>query len=115
MQSILPSKIGELVSVDLVGPLPVSRGGTTQLLVCVDSFSKLVRLYPLRKVTSKAISNALASKCLEELGCPQKVLSDNGSQFCSSLCLAMPKEREIQAIHTSVYYPQGCYLVFSEW
>lgn len=31
---------GDLVCLDLRGPLPLSRGGVTQLLVVVDHFSK---------------------------------------------------------------------------
>lgn len=106
-QAVTPSTINELVCVDLMGPLPQSRGGATQLLVAMDAFSKLVRLYPLRRATGKAIVRCLVGKYFAELGAPNKILSDNGPQFCSKVFCEGMKDRGIQIIHTSQYYPQG--------
>ena len=39
---ILPSRKGELISMDYYGPLPVSSGGVRYLLVMVDNFTKYV-------------------------------------------------------------------------
>ena len=45
----------ELVTVDLYGPLPRSRGGVEYIFVVLDSFSKLVRMYTLKKATTKIV------------------------------------------------------------
>jgi hypothetical protein len=38
----------------LFGPLPQSRGGVQHILVTYDVFTKFVRLYPLKKATTRA-------------------------------------------------------------
>ena len=42
----------DLVTVDFYGPLPRGRGGVEYIFVVLDAFSKLVRLYPLRRATT---------------------------------------------------------------
>ncbi|KDQ71468.1 hypothetical protein L798_14128, partial [Zootermopsis nevadensis] len=47
-RSHMPANTGDLCAVDIFGPLPVGRGGVRYILVCLDVFSKFVKLYPLR-------------------------------------------------------------------
>lgn len=42
----------DLVTVDYYGPLPCARGGVEYVFVVLDAFSKLIRLYPLKKATT---------------------------------------------------------------
>jgi hypothetical protein len=42
--SHLPSKPGELCAVDFYGPLPIGRGGVRLIFVCVEVFSKFVKV-----------------------------------------------------------------------
>lgn len=107
MRSVLASRPNEIVSIDLMGPLPVSRAGATQLLVILDIFSKHVALYALRRATSKAILNRLTKFYIPNIGKPKIILSDNGTQFRSKLFLSTLTELGIKSVHTSVYYPQG--------
>lgn len=54
-QSIITSEIGEIVMIDLYGPLPTGQYGNNYILVIQDSFSKFVKFYELRKATSQAV------------------------------------------------------------
>lgn len=45
MHSVIPERPGELVCIDMIRPLPSSRGGVTQMLVLVDAFSKYVKIF----------------------------------------------------------------------
>ncbi|KAF2887949.1 hypothetical protein ILUMI_18224 [Ignelater luminosus] len=90
-----------------MGPLSVSRGGATQLLVTVDAFSKFVKLYPLRRATTKAILNKLQNDYFPNYGTPQKILSDNGTQFRSQTWINVLESANIKHIRTCVYHPQG--------
>ncbi|PNF35697.1 hypothetical protein B7P43_G17396 [Cryptotermes secundus] len=60
-RSHLPTKPGELTSLDLYGPLPTGRGGVKYILVCLDVFSKHVALYALKSATTKSCLNKLKS------------------------------------------------------
>lgn len=106
MQSILPNRPGELVCLDLVGPLPRSRLGATQLLVLVDAFSKFVTLYPLRRATTVVILRRL-EQYFVEVGKPIAILSDNGTQFANDRWKNAMEEKGIRVRYTSRYYPQG--------
>ena len=66
-RSHVPSKPGELCSIDLYGPLPMGRGGVRYILVCFEVFSKYVKLYPLKAVTTKSRLNKLINLLAPEL------------------------------------------------
>lgn len=105
--AVLPAKPGELVCIDLMGPLPMSRGGATQLLVLVDAFSKFCKLYALKKASSKAIVNRVLEHYVPQVQKPQCILSDNGAQFAGKHWLDSLSKNGIAVKHTSVYFPQG--------
>jgi hypothetical protein len=82
-QSHLPTQPGELMSLDLYGPLPTGRGGVKYILACLDVFSKHVTLYALKLATTRSCLNKLKSHYFPEVTAPQSILSDHGSQFTS--------------------------------
>nr|CAI5861740.1 unnamed protein product [Callosobruchus analis] len=107
MQSIIPEGVNQIMCLDLIGPLPPARGGMTQLLVCVDAFSKLVTLFPLRRATTAAILKRVINDYFKRAGKPKIILSDNGTQFASKKWQHNLEAEGVKVHHTSVYYPQG--------
>nr|CAH7717819.1 unnamed protein product [Callosobruchus chinensis] len=105
--SVIPRRPGELVCTDLIGPLPVSRGGTTYILVFVDAFTKYVKIYALKRATTKVILKRLLKDYVPEVQKPTCILSDNGTQFTSGLWVRTLKEYGIRAKFLSVYFPAG--------
>lgn len=55
LHSVVTEKPGDLVCLYLIGPLPIERGGASQLIVVVNAFLKYIRLYALRCAIIKAI------------------------------------------------------------
>jgi hypothetical protein len=53
--SHLPTTPGELMTLDLYGPIPRGRGGVKYLLACLKVFSKRVALHPLKHPPSGAV------------------------------------------------------------
>jgi hypothetical protein len=84
--SHLPTKPGELLTVDLYGPLPTGRGGVKYLFVCLEFFSKHVKLYPLKAATTRSCLKKLKDHYFQEVIQPKVILSDYGSQFASPAC-----------------------------
>nr|CAI5868378.1 unnamed protein product [Callosobruchus analis] len=107
LHSVLPQNRGELVCTDLIGPLPSSRGGATQILVFVDAFSKYVKVYALKKATASAILNRFLNHYVKEIQKPKCVLSDNGTQFTSKQWRNALSKEGIRNKYTSVYFPEG--------
>ncbi|KAG5883309.1 hypothetical protein JTB14_008596 [Gonioctena quinquepunctata] len=81
LNPIITKKPGELVCLDMIGPLPQGRGGVTQILVIVDAFSKFVKLYALQRATSKAILNKIVKDYIPNVQKPECILNDNATQF----------------------------------
>lgn len=105
--STLPQEKGELVLCDYYGPLPKSKGGFQYVFVLIDGFTKYVKLYPLRRATTKmSLKKFLVDYC-GELGKPKKILSDNGTQFVSPIWANTLDEAGIKAIRCSIRNPQG--------
>jgi len=52
-----PTKPLEKVSIDMMGPLPTGRGGTHYILAILYVFSKYIRLYAIKRATTKSIIN----------------------------------------------------------
>lgn len=83
LHPIIPSKPLELISCDVIGPLPVSKGRFRYILAFYDVFSKHLKMYPLRSTMSKSIFKCIADKYTHEIGTPESVLTDNASYFRS--------------------------------
>jgi transposase InsO family protein len=106
-RSHLPTKPGELMSLDLYGPLPTGRGGVRYILVCLDVFSKHVKLYPLKSATTKGCLAKLKSHYFLNVILPQSILSDNGSQFSSPTWRKSLSELNIAVKYSPIRHPQS--------
>lgn len=73
-------------SIDLMGPLPTGCGGMQYILAVLDTSSKYIRLYALKKATTKGILNRLEHDYITTTGKSKSVLTVNGgTQFTSKL------------------------------
>ena len=92
----------QMISVDLVGPLPTSRKQNNYLLVIVCCFSKYCMMFPLRRATTDSVI-----KILENSVFLQTVIMDNGSQFISKNLDTFFKQYKVPNIYfTPKYTPQ---------
>ena len=70
---------------DLVGPLKTTKHGHSYIFTCVDSFSKLVEIVPLRDITAYTVAKALFENIICRYGCFERISSDRGTQYTSAL------------------------------
>ncbi|PNF14204.1 hypothetical protein B7P43_G12568 [Cryptotermes secundus] len=103
----LPREPGELVAIDLFGPLPTGRGGVKYLLVCLEVFTKHVSLYPLKAATTKSCLRKITTCYIEQVIKPQAILSDHGSQFTSPLWRKTLQELGIMVKYSPIRHPQS--------
>lgn len=71
----------QVISMDLIGPLPRSTKQNTMLLVVVDWFSKYCFLQPMRQATSSKITSFVENNVFLEHGVPEIVIVDNDPKF----------------------------------
>ncbi len=100
----------ESVAIDLVGPLPKGKGGCSRyILTYVCLATKWPEAVPLRCITAKAVMEGLWS-IFARTSIPERVLSDQGSQFCGKVMKQMCEWLGIEKMRTSPYHPEsnGC-------
>ncbi|GFY23360.1 retrovirus-related Pol polyprotein from transposon 297 [Trichonephila clavipes] len=76
----------EIVTLDLLGPYPVSRVRRNRyVLVITDHFSKWAEIIPLKKASARVIADNFFDNYISRFGAPIKLISDNGPQFISDI------------------------------
>jgi len=94
------------LAMDLLGPLPTSRGGHKHVMVICDRFTKLTRVILLREATALTVASAFIDTWVAAYGIPDTVLTDNGPQFASVYYQGILGLLGIASNYTSPYHPQ---------
>jgi len=87
LQFLVPERRFDHVNVDLVGPLPPSRG-FTHLLTMVDRTTRWPEAIPLSSTTSAEVARAFVGSWVARFGTAD-LTSDRGPQFTSELWTAV--------------------------
>ncbi|CAK1582935.1 unnamed protein product [Parnassius mnemosyne] len=103
-KSIITENIGDIVMADLYGPLVSGTFGYTFIFVIQDSFSKFIKLYPLKQSTAKSVVTKV--KHFVEIIKPKAIMTDNGKQFVSNHWKQSMSELNIKPIYTTVRNPR---------
>ena len=77
------------------------------LLICVDSFTKFVWMYPVRRALASTTVKILQERLFKDYGTPVHLVSDNGPQFKAKEFKNMCFKLGIDHITTTEYRPQG--------
>jgi len=74
----IPKGPWEVISIDLVGPLPESLGHD-RILVIVDCFFKMARYIPISmNIMAQGVAKVSWDRVFKDVGLSQKVISDRG-------------------------------------
>ncbi len=95
----------QMVSIDLVGPLPVTTDGYRYIVSMIDRFSRYCMLVPVKDMRALTVLNAL-ERWVCTFGPPDSVLSDNGTQFLSALFKHYEATTGIKPKYTTTYHPE---------
>jgi hypothetical protein len=97
----------QMLSMDLIGPLPPSRKQNTFIFVIQCCFSKYCLLFPIRRATSEIIAKLLEEEVFLVHGVPSTVLMDNGKQFVGNTLKQLYNKYNIPNVKfTPKYTPQ---------
>ncbi len=108
MQKWRTSRVGEIVHMDIVGPLPVTPGECMRyLLTCMDRFSGWVQAFPLDNCTGPSVAVAFLNGWIFQFGKPEKVLSDRGSNFVGEIMGLLARIIGYQPLCTTAYHPEA--------
>jgi transposase InsO family protein len=91
--------------IDIVGPLPVSKG-FRYLLTIIDRFTRWIEVVPLVDITADTVCHAVYNEWISRYGCPLRFTSDQGRQFESNLFKKFSELFGITLYRTTAYHPQ---------
>ncbi len=94
------------IHVDLVGPLPASKG-FTYLFTIIDRTYHWPEEIPIAATATVDCANALFQGWVSRFGVPAVITSDCGTQFTSSLWAALCSLLNIQHNQTTAYHAQS--------
>lgn len=106
-QSRLPDAPWQLLALDFVGPLPLSKSRNRWLLVIMDNFSKFVILKAMRTASAENTAKFLENEVFLRYGVPERITSDQGCQFRSKIFADLCDKCGIRWRPTPAYYPQA--------
>lgn len=102
-----PGAAFDKISMDIMGPLPVTRTGNSYILTIQDLLSKYSLAIPLEKSGAINVAEAFANEFICIYGAPKALLTDQGSHFLNSLMRAIAKKFKIKTYQTTAYRPQA--------
>ncbi|XP_076384356.1 uncharacterized protein LOC117225084 [Megalopta genalis] len=92
------------VHLDLVGPLPTSRGNR-YCLTCIDRYTRWPEALPLENIEAETVARAFVSGWIARFGTPARITTDQGRQFESHLFRQMNHLLGCKHLRTTAYHP----------
>ena len=96
----------EKLSIYFVGPLTRTKRGNSAILV-LDSFSKFVSLFPVRRMASSVVIDCLEKGYFPAYGTPTNIFTDNARVFRLTEDKDLCFRWGVAHIYTTPYYPQA--------
>ena len=90
---------------DIIGPLPRSNNDNKYILTICDYATRCPDAIPILNTEANTIAKELVS-VFARVGIPDEILTDQGSNFMSSLLQEMYLMLNISRLRTSPYHPQ---------
>ena len=110
MNPILCTEPMELVHIDYVGMevtvAAKEKPVVKNVLVVVDHFTRYVQAYVTKNHTARMTARVLYNNYFSVFGFPQRLMSDQGTEFCGQVISAMCSLLGIEKICTTLYHPQ---------
>ena len=102
---LAPSRTLQLVTMDMAGPLPITREGHKYILAICDHFTKHIKVFPMKTQTALEVAEKCLDYCLT-FGIPESVLTDQGSNFTSQIVESLWERLDVHTLRTTAYHPQ---------
>ena len=105
MQIIRSYRPFQLITADLMGPLPTTKKRNVHILVVVDHFTKWVEIRALKTKEATETAQELY-KIICRHGVPEAILTDQGTNFQATLLKELWDLFDVHSQRTTPYHPQ---------
>jgi len=97
----------DIVSLYIVGPLPVTEKRNKYLLTFIDHFTRFCEPIPIIRQDTETIAREFVTRIITQFDVPKKLLTERGAAFTSALIKETCKLLKIQKLQTSSYNSQA--------
>lgn len=97
----------EKIFLDIVGPLNVTSNGNKYILTIQDDLIKFSEAIAITNTEAQTVAEKFVTHVICKHGTPQQLLTDQGSNFLSSMFKSVCKLLKIKKIQTTPYHPEG--------
>lgn len=101
-----PGRAFDKVSLDVVGPLPMTPDGYQYILTMQDLLTKYSVAAPLKSIGAIDTADAFIENLICRFGAPKAILTDQGSNFTSALMKEVAKRFRISRTQATAFHPQ---------
>jgi transposase InsO family protein len=108
-----PTRIFEMVAIDIMEISPKSGRGNSKVVVIGDTFTRYAWAYPAAVEKRETIARVLLDGWILRYGPPKKLLSDRGKVFIGKLLEHMCRMIGVKKIFSTIYHRQ-CDSLMSE-
>ena len=95
------------ISIDTVGPRPVTTNGNKHILTIQDNLTKYCIAVPIENLKAETIADALARNLIAIYGAPRIILSDRAPELIGKVMQQLAEIFRIKQVSTSGYHPQS--------
>lgn len=97
----------EKISLDLVGPFPLTSQDHRFILVVIDIATRFVIARPIKNKTMGVVANCLLNEVFYTFGWPKVITTDRGKEFLNSIFAELTKILGIDHSKTTSYHPNA--------
>ncbi len=95
----------DMVSSDIVGPLPLTEAGNRYFLSMTCLLTKIVEFYPIPDLRAETVARVIVEEWILRYGIMLKLLSDQGGAYISKLFSEVCRLLSCRRLLTTPYYP----------
>ena len=95
------------IEIDVLGGLPMTHTGKRYILVACDTYTKYMQAWPMRSQTAQESGMTLYRNWFTVHGVPERIHSDQGSNFESMLFRELATLMGCKKTRTTAYHPAG--------
>jgi hypothetical protein len=97
----------EKCCLDMVGPLPETQEGNKYILTFQDELSKYLVAIPVPRQDTETVARAFVTHIILKFGTPERLLTDQGSNFLSEIFKNTCKMLKIEKLQTTAFHPES--------